>query len=77
MSHPDEELVDLVVQGWGMHPTGAYAQEVLAGVHVPDLYLDRRDMLPHAARSWAPSGTSRWRPRSRRTNWTPTCRRPD
>jgi hypothetical protein len=47
VSHPDEKVVSLIVQGWGVHPIGAYAQEVLAGMHVPDLYLDQRDMLPH------------------------------
>jgi hypothetical protein len=46
VSHPDEKVIDYIVQGWGLHPVGAYAREVLAGAHVPDLHLDRRDMLP-------------------------------
>ncbi|MEU9557291.1 NACHT domain-containing protein [Streptomyces fumanus] len=46
VSHPDEKVIDYIVQGWSLHPVDAYAREVLAGAHVPDLHLDRRDMLP-------------------------------
>ncbi|MFF5101194.1 NACHT domain-containing protein [Streptomyces sp. NPDC000134] len=47
VSNSEGHIVRLIVRGWALHPIGAYAHEVLAGMHVPYLSLEEPDMLPH------------------------------
>ncbi|WP_053198002.1 serine protease [Streptomyces viridochromogenes] len=44
-SHPDPVVRNEVVRAWDLRPLAAYADEVLAGMHVPQLIVNRPEKL--------------------------------
>ncbi|MFJ2262728.1 NACHT domain-containing protein [Streptomyces sp. NPDC087844] len=44
-THPDPQVRSELARVWDAHPLEAYANEVLAGIHVPYLAVDQRERL--------------------------------